>query len=46
MPLVLRLRCKNSTQSHRSAIYYVDLALRDCASLADSIARAVRDSAL
>ncbi len=40
MPLELRLRGKSTTQSHRSAIYYVDLVVQSGMSLEDAIAQA------
>ena len=40
MPLELRLRGKSTTQSYRSAIYYVDLTVREGLTLEDAIARA------
>lgn len=40
LPLQLRLRGKSTTQSHRSAIYYVDLTVRDEVSIEDAIVEA------
>lgn len=40
MPLELRLRGKSTTQSYRSAIYYVDLAVREGSTLEATIAEA------
>lgn len=40
MPLELRLRGKSTTQSYRSAIYYVDLTVREGLTLEEAIARA------
>lgn len=40
MPLELKLRGKSTTQSHRSAIYYVDLVVQSGLPLEDAIARA------
>ena len=40
LPLLLRLRAKSTTQSHRAPVYYVDLCLREGASLADAVAEA------
>ena len=37
LPLQLRLRGKSTTQSHRSAIYYVDLTVREGMTLEESI---------
>ncbi len=37
MPLQLRIRGKSTTQSHRSAIYYVDLTVREGATLEQTI---------
>ena len=39
LPLVLKLRAKSTTQSHRAPVYYVDLCLRDGVSLEDAIAQ-------
>ena len=45
LPLQLRIRGKSTTQSHRSAIYYVDLTVREGATLEQTIidARATDD---
>ncbi len=40
MPLTMRLRGKSSTQSHRAAIYFVDITTRDGMKLHDAIAEA------
>lgn len=40
LPLELRLRGKSTTLSHRSAIYYVDLTVREGVTLEDAIAEA------
>ncbi len=40
LPLELRLRGKSTTQSHRSAIYYVDLVVREGMTLEQAIADA------
>jgi hypothetical protein len=40
LPLELRLRGKSTTLSHRSAIYYVDLTIREGLSLEEAIAEA------
>jgi hypothetical protein len=40
LPLELRLRGKSTTQSHRSAIYYVDLTVRDSMTLEEAITEA------
>ena len=40
LPLELRLRGKSTTQSHRSAIYYVDLVIRQGLTLAQALADA------
>src|SRR5207245_2839226 len=40
LPLELRLRSKSTTLSHRSAIYYVDLTVREGMTLAEAIAEA------
>jgi len=40
MPLELRLRGKSTTQSYRSAIYYVDLVVQSGFTLEEAIARA------
>ncbi len=44
MPLELRLRGKSTTQSHRAAIFYVDLTVRSGMSMADAISTAVKES--
>ena len=40
LPMELRLRGKSTTMSHRSAIYYVDLTVREGMTLEDAIAEA------
>ena len=40
LPLNMRLRGKSTTQSHRSAIYFVDITTREGATLEDAIADA------
>ena len=40
LPLELRLRGKSTTQSHRSAIYYVDLTVREGTTLEQAISEA------
>lgn len=40
MALELRLRGKSTTQSHRAAIYYVDLTVRSGATLAETVVQA------
>jgi hypothetical protein len=40
LPLELKLRGKSTVQSHRSAIYYVDLVVRSGLTLADAITQA------
>jgi len=40
LPLQLKLRGKSTTQSHRSAIYYVDLTVRDGLTLEEAIREA------
>lgn len=40
LPLELRLRGKSTTQSHRGAIYYVDICSREGASLSETIMEA------
>ncbi|MGF6533229.1 hypothetical protein P3T20_004029 [Paraburkholderia sp. GAS206C] len=40
LPLELKLRGKSTTQSYRSAIYYVDLAVRSGSTLEDAIGQA------
>ena len=45
LPLELRLRGKSTTQSHRSAIYYVDLTVQTGTSMSDAIASAKTEHA-
>jgi hypothetical protein len=40
MPLTMRLRGKSTTQSHRAAVYYVDITTRDKMTLENAIADA------
>ena len=40
LPLMLKLRGKSTTQSHRAPVYYVDLCLREETTLADAVAQA------
>jgi hypothetical protein len=40
LPLQLRLRGKSTTQSHRSAIFYVDLTVREGMTLAQAVTTA------
>ncbi|MFZ6754008.1 hydrolase or metal-binding protein [Undibacterium sp. Dicai25W] len=40
MPLELKLRAKSTTQSYRSAIYFVDLTVRDGLTLEEAISQA------
>lgn len=40
LPLELRLRGKSTTQSHRSAIYYVDLTVQTGVAMVEAIAKA------
>jgi hypothetical protein len=40
LPLELRLRGKSTAQSHRAAIYYVDLTIRSGTTMAESLAAA------
>ena len=45
LPLELRLRGKSTTQSHRSAIYYVDLTVQTGVAMAEAITRAKTEHA-
>jgi hypothetical protein len=45
LPLQLKLRGKSTTQSHRAAVYYVDLCLRDGIKLEDAVSQAIADAA-
>jgi hypothetical protein len=45
LPLELRLRGKSTTQSHRSAIYYVDLTIREGRTLGEAITEAKQQEA-
>ena len=40
LPLMLKLRGKSTTQSHRAPVYYVDLCLREGVSLEEAVAEA------
>ena len=40
LPLMLKLRAKSTTQSHRAPVYYVDLCLRDGISLEEAVTQA------
>ena len=40
LPLMLKLRGKSTTQSHRAPVFYVDLCLRDGVSLEDAVIQA------
>ena len=40
LPLTMRLRGKSTTQSHRAAVYYVDITTREGATLEDALADA------
>lgn len=40
LPLMLKLRAKSTTQSHRAPVYYVDICLRDGMSLEEAVAQA------
>jgi hypothetical protein len=40
LPLLLKLRAKSTTQSHRTPVYYVDLCLRDGISLEEAVTQA------
>ncbi|NML87424.1 hydrolase or metal-binding protein [Polaromonas sp.] len=44
LPLELRLRGKSTTQSHRAAIYYVDLTVRTGMTMTEALASAMWDS--
>lgn len=45
LPLMLKLRGKSTTQSHRAPVYYVDLCLRDGLSLEEVVPQAKADAA-
>ena len=45
LPLVLKLRGKSTTQSHRAPVFYVDLCLRDGVTLEDAVNQAIADAA-
>ena len=45
LPLMLKLRGKSTTQSHRAPVYYVDLCLRDGVSLDEAVVQAKVDAA-
>ena len=40
LPLMLKLRGKSTTQSHRAPVFYVDLCLRDGVSLEEAVTHA------
>lgn len=40
LPLLLKLRAKSTTQSHRAPVYYVDLCLREGISLEEAVTQA------
>lgn len=40
LPLLLKLRAKSTTQSHRAPVYYVDLCLRDGITLEEAVTQA------
>lgn len=40
LPLLLKLRAKSTTQSHRAPVYYVDLTLREEQTLTEAVAMA------
>ena len=45
LPLMLKLRGKSTTQSHRAPVYYVDLCLREDVSLEEAVTQAKIDAA-
>lgn len=45
LPLMLKLRAKSTTQSHRAPVYYVDLCLRNGVSLEDAVIQAKAEAA-
>ena len=45
LPLMLKLRGKSTTQSHRAPVYYVDLCLRDGVSLQEAVSQAKAEAA-
>ena len=45
LPLMLKLRGKSTTQSHRAPVYYVDLCLRAGVSLEDAVSQAKAEAA-
>jgi hypothetical protein len=45
VPLMLKLRGKSTTQSHRAPVYYVDLCLRDGIGLKDTVHQARTEAA-
>ena len=45
LPLTLKLRAKSTTQSHRSAVYFVDLVVREGLSLEQALQQARDESA-
>jgi len=44
LPLTLKLRAKSTTQSHRSAVYFVDLVVRDGMSLESALQAAQQEA--
>ncbi len=44
LPLTLKLRAKSTTQSHRSAVYFVDLVVREGLTLEQALQKAKEDS--
>lgn len=44
LPLTLKLRAKSTTQSHRSAVYFVDLVVREGLTLEQALHKAKEDS--
>ena len=44
LPLALKLRAKSTTQSHRSAVYFVDLVVREGLTLEQALHKAKEDS--
>lgn len=45
LPLLLKLRGKSTTQSHRAPVFYVDLCLRDGVSLEEAVTQAKIEAA-
>lgn len=44
LPLLLRLRAKSTTLSHRTPVYYADLTLREGVALVDAVSTAKEDA--